>query len=170
MSKKKPNHNYKVRRCKHKSSLKQKKSKKRKRNSVEPAEASHQSVEKGLSEICATLSQLEVQKESATNVFLRSNGIERNSIADSAKERKKVRSRRTKKSRNKNFSTLQLLAALPDVSDEPRGDEGQSIAQQVPVKIVKKDFLYSQRDSKKLYKKILRRERSKQRHQKHRVL
>ena len=168
MSKKKPNHNYKVRRCKHKSSLKQKKSKRRK--GIKPSEASHQSVEKGLSEICATLSQLEVHKESATNVFLQKNGLSANSIADPAKERKKMRCRRTKKSRNKNFSTLQLLAALPEVSEESRDTNNQNVAQQVPVKIVNKDFLYSQRDSKKLYKKILRKERSKQRHQKHRVL
>ena len=168
MPKKKQSHNYKVRRCKTKSNLKQKKSKRRK--GVQTSHASHHTVEKGLNEICATLSQLEVQKESegATNVFLRNNGFCGNSIGDPAKQRKKERRRKCKKSRNKNFSTLQLLAALPEIQ-EPN-DDSKSIVHQVPVKIVNTEFLYSQKDSKKLYKKILRRERSKQRQQKYKVL
>ena len=96
--------------------------------------------------------ELYVQKDNATNKFLGQINIE--NIDEVAKVRKKERCRRNKKTKTRNFSTLKLLEALPKVEE---------MAESIPVKLVKSDFYYKQRKSKKALKKMIRRERSKHR-------
>ena len=160
MGSKKRNASYKTKKSKKKSRPKKKKL---------PAEKDIQckNIENGLIDICSTLENLAVdpanstlvKSQNATSKFLSSHGLN-NSV------NKRCKKRKSKKNLQKTYSMVKLLSSLPkNTTEEP--DNGQNpeknIEKVLPVKLVpSSDFYYKQRDSKKFFKRILRKERSRQ--------
>ena len=158
MGSKKRNASYKIKKNKKKS-----RSKKKKR----PAEKEIQckNIEKGLIDICSTLENLAVdpanstlvKSQNATSKFLSSHGLNNS-------ENKRSKKRKSKKNLQKTFSMVKLLSSLPNNTTE-KPENGQipekDIEKDLQVKLVPStDFYYKQRDSKKFFKRILRKERS----------
>jgi hypothetical protein len=123
-------------------------------------------IEKGVTEICSSFQNIleftgqpAVVDDKTTN-FLNDCGL----ANAECKRSKHKRTKRTKKNRNKTYSMLKLLESLPEVDPTNNTQEtSSSILHNLPVKIVKPDFAFNQRDSKKFYKRILKKERSKSR-------
>ena len=158
MGSKKRNASYKIKKNKKKSRPKKKK---------RPVEKdSHcKNIEKGLIDICSTLENLAVDSsnsalvkpQNATSKFLASHGLNNS-------ENKHCKKRKSKKNIRKTFSMVKLLSSLPKKATE-KPDNGQNPEKKIeidlPVKLVpSSDFYYKQRDSKKFFKRILRKERS----------
>ena len=117
-----------------------------------------ESTEKTVNDLCATLEQIGIETGSstATEKFLEKNGLEGSQI----KRKKKTKSKR---SFRKTFSMLKLVSSLPkDFETTP--SESSVDVENLPFKVVSnQDFLFQQQDSKKFYKRIIRKERSRAR-------
>ena len=117
-----------------------------------------ESTEKTVNDLCATLEQIGIETGSstATEKFLEKNGLEGSQI----KRKKKTKSKR---SFRRTFSMLKLVSSLPKDS-ETTPPESSVDVENLPFKVVSnQDFLFQQQDSKKFYKKIIRKERSRAR-------
>ncbi len=130
----------------------------------------HKRLKRGINEICNSLDTVTFDDDNrpvpATSKFLNGCGLS----TDKSQENRKLRKSKRKKA--KRYSMLGLLKNLPNISNE-EDDKGMSdsvkaaIVDQLPVKPVSSsEFFYSQRDSRKFYKKIIKKERKKQRHSK----
>lgn len=117
-----------------------------------------ESTEKTVNDLCATLEQIGIETGSstATEKFLEKNGLEGSQI----KRKKKTKSKR---SFRKTFSMLKLVSSLPKDSENTPSESSVDV-ENLPFKVVSnQDFLFQQQDSKKFYKKIIRKERSRAR-------
>ena len=117
-----------------------------------------ESTEKTVNDLCATLEQIGIETGSstATEKFLEKNGLEGSQI----KRKKKTKSKR---SFRKTFSMLKLVSSLPKDSETTPSESSVDV-ENLPFKVVSnQDFLFQQQDSKKFYKKIIRKERSRAR-------
>jgi len=117
-----------------------------------------ESTEKTVNDLCATLEQIGIETGSstATEKFLEKNGLEGSQI----KRKKKTKSKRNFR---KTFSMLKLVSSLPKDSEATPSESSVDV-ENLPFKVVSnQEFLFQQQDSKKFYKKIIRKERSKAR-------
>ena len=117
-----------------------------------------ESTEKTVNDLCATLEQIGIETGSstATEKFLEKNGLEGSQI----KRKKKTKSKR---SFRRTFSMLKLVSSLPKDSETTPSESSVDV-ENLPFKVVSnQDFLFQQQDSKKFYKKIIRKERSRAR-------
>jgi len=90
----------------------------------------------------------------STSQFLKDNGV---NLPKSTRPRKNQK-RKSKKKAQKSFSMVKLLSSLPKVEEEEA--EGTTEAS-LPIIITKpSSFQYNQRDAKKFYKNIIKKERS----------
>ena len=143
-----------------------------------------QKTERGLSDICSNLVKLgidqgklknfvnsdrdqkqpkEFDKSSAnedlllnsTSRFLLDNGLNLSEMT--LRSKNKNRKKGSKKKTQKSFSMVKLLSSLPEVDEESEDTTETSL----PVTITKpSSFQFNQRDAKKFYKKIIRKERT----------
>lgn len=148
-----------------KSKKPKKKSKRKKRRQEKNA-----SSDKTVNDLCAILDSLDFNglkkldtspnQTNATSKFLSENNLD-------SSECKISRKRKSKKNIRKTYSMLKILAALPEQPQQiPSSTEivSPKNIEQLPFKIVSNEnFLYRQQDSKKFYKKILKKERSRAR-------
>ena len=117
-----------------------------------------ESTEKTVNDLCATLEQIGIETGSstATEKFLEKNGLEGSQI----KRKKKTKSKR---SFRRTFSMLKLVSSLPKDSETTPSESSVDV-ENLPFKVVSnQDFLFQQQDSKKFYKRIIRKERSRAR-------
>ena len=136
---------------------KTKKNKKRSKRKKKPTDKT-ESTEKTVNDLCATLEQIGIETgpSTATDKFLEKNGLEGSQI----KRKKKTKSKR---SFRKTFSMLKLVSSLPKDSETTPSESSVDV-ENLPFKVVSnQDFLFQQQDSKKFYKKIIRKERSRAR-------
>ena len=151
-------------------SFKTKKKAKKKKSKRQSAKKSDQKksklkIENGVNDLCATLHNLgfddSVSKKTATSSFLEKSGLS-NSVDKSSKSNKK----KSKKTTKRIFSMLKLISSLPkeSTSSLPSGGNKTVDIEELPVKIVPStDFKYKQQDCRKFFKRIISKERSKQR-------
>ena len=120
--------------------------------------------EKGLSDICSNLMKLDFHPEhdkslNSTSIFLKENGLSSTEVpCHSSTESKKRRKRASKKRTQKLFSMAKLLTSLPELDQTPPTTNTDT---SIPITFTKaSNFHYNQKDAKKFYKKIMRKERS----------
>jgi hypothetical protein len=105
------------------------------------------------------LDNLSINKDlplNSTSQFLIENGLSLSKLTRQSKIRN--RKKGSKKRTLKSFSMVKLLSSLPEVDEE---SEDTTAETSLPITITKpSSFLYKQRDAKKFYKKIIRKERS----------
>ena len=129
-------------------------------------------IEKGLSDICSSLSDIALDRISgnATSDFLSTNGLNNaEDIQSKSKKNRNKKRRRNQKQKNKAYSMVKLLSTLPAAEFEesslqnalPAGAASPDLA--LPIKLVTpataSGFYYDQKDASKFYKQIIRKER-----------
>ena len=116
-------------------------------------------IEKGLSEMCL------VPKNGATAKFLANNSDKVIVLTDHGLRRQRKKERCHMRKLQKGFKKMNLSRSSR--LSEPESDipQNQSI-DELPIKFAETDFFKNQKDSKKCFKKMFRKERSKQRRHK----
>ena len=118
-------------------------------------------MEPGIDDICSSLTTVVTLGENSTNAtksFLAACNVKMDKRSERRKQKK------NKKKDRQRFSTLSLLKSLPKIEKEAVPEPLQKAFDNLQVKPVSsEEFYFNQKDSKKFYKKILTRERKRQR-------
>ena len=156
MAKKKMNFNLK----RHKKKSKRKKKGSRKQNNKVNTSA----IEKGLSSLC--IAKENKATEGATAKFLENSSDRNNLISELGLARQRKKERCRLKNLRKKLCKMDLSRSKPESDISPPhapNEVPDEIEKDILVTMVTSNFLKHQKDSKKCFKKIIRRERSKQR-------